>query len=678
MRTQELDTSLPEIAQKENQFTWGETSSAKKMNELTRTVAADIFTLYQSYLENEKKYIDILDKTVNEIDQLGKRAQRLISRANRMLLVEDRVEGLLEIFSEDFTDGSQIDYEGTTARVDLHGCAVQLPYDTERPVLFSEFLEVSRLQETDFQVSLLNRTTRRAPGTRDSELRDMLRPSNRPWIFTVSDTSRGPISIEIRIDLSRAITPEGGLLAVKKIALDPLVVGSSVLYVAQYSEDGISWRDFPVENPSRRIAAPTIFLVEDMAFRFLRFIITKDTHDRLNQVGTYLYDFGINSISFESVASNYTTEAIFESSILRSINEQGLPNNIRSAVLSLACENLEAGTEIDYDLIFLDAEDNEGEAKRVIPLNRSDVLGNRIAEYSATENSSFESKISDEVLTFLGSESSRNKLLTGTIGEGPLQVWRNRGKNNRFYLVKDSLGVFREDGWKFEEGMYQTFIWVTESGGQEMDFGPHEIVIDNIPLTGRVRLSEGLHHCKVQEGRWYSLDGLSNISGFDRLTGEFTGNRISYGSALALDDEPIVTQGVGAIDPLYPYNHKLILEGLDYSNVFLDTAVKQRYKGALFAAHHPYFIADNEFITGIQDSNYDVFSKVKVSDGNDGVETRVMVKWLAPNNETPREDFLVIERSSGEAKGIKLRATLRTRNSKRSPSFDGYQIRIIN
>jgi hypothetical protein len=678
MRTRDLDTSRPEIAQQDNQFAWGEVSSAKKMNKLTRTIAADVFVLYQTFLENEKAYLETLDKTLNEINQLGKKAQDLISRANRMLLVENRVEGLLEVFSEDFADGGRINYEETTAKVDLANGTILLPYNTERPVLFSEFLNLGSMQESDFQVTLLNRNSRRAPGTRDSELRDMLRDSNRPWMFTISSEVRESVSIEVKINLSRSIVPSGGLLTVKKISLDPFIIGGSVLHLMQFSEDGISWKDLPVEEPSRRLASPTIYLVEDMVFRFIRLILTKDSHDRLDQVGRYVYDFGINSIRFESVASDYLMTAQFESTVLRSLNEFGEPNDIRMANLSLACESVEVGTEIDYDIIFVDSEGIESEAKRVIPLNRGALTGSKIAEYSAANSASNESRISSEVATFLGSDSSRNKLLTNSIENGPLQIWRNRGKKDRYYLIKDKLGVFREDGWKFEEGLYQTFIWVDEAGGQEMDFGPYQIVIDNTPITGRVRLSEGLHHCKVQESRWYSLEGLSGISGFDRLTGEFIGNTVSYGSALTLDDAPIVTQAERKIDTLYPHNHKLILEGLDYSLNFQDTAVKQRYKGCLFAAHFPYFIADNEFTTSIQDYNYDTFSKVKVSDGDDGVETRIMVKSISTNEEPSREDFLVIERSNGLAKGLKLRATLRTRNPKRSPSFDGYQIRIIN
>lgn len=677
LRTQGLDTSKSEISQKENQFEWGEVSSAKKMNDITRTIASDIFVLYQSYLQNEQRYVQLLDKTLNEMEQLNRRAQALIARANRMLIVEDRVEGLLEIFTDNFANGSLINLEETDARVDLEGQSVYLPYNTERPTSFNEFLDIRRIAQTDIQVSLLNGTTRRAPGTRDSSTLDMLSNSSRPWVFTVSDSTRGPVSIEVKIDLRQGIIPQGGLLTAKKIMIDPFIIGSSILLAGQYSEDGISWFDFPVVDPSRRIATPTVFLLEEMTFRFIRFILTKDSHDRLDQVGRYTYDFGIRSISFESVLSEYAREAVFESVVLTSKKEDGTLNDIRSAVLSLACEHIETDTSIDYELVFVDGDLNESGPKKVIPLNRQDGVGSRIAEYSSVTLNSFSATISQSTESYIGSDSIRNRILEGSVSNGLLQVWRNRGRNDRYYLVKDKEGVFREDGWIFKEGNYHTYIWVEENGGQEMDFGPYQITIDNTVLTGRVRLSEGLHHCIVQESRWYSLEGLSNVSTFDRLTGEFVGNKVIYGSTIGLDDEPERVEGARVVDPLYPYNHKLILEGLNYSSLFLDTATKQRYKGALFAAHFPYFISENEFVSRVNDKDYDSYSKVSVSDGSGGVDTRIMVKWFA-DNEEPREEFLVIEKSNGEAKGIKLIARLRTRDPKRSPSFDGYQIRIIN
>jgi hypothetical protein len=61
----------------------------------------------------------------------------------------------------------------------------------------------------------------------------------------------------------------------------------------------------------------------------------------------------------------------------------------------------------------------------------------------------------------------------------------------------------------------------------------------------------------------------------------------------------------------------------------------------------------------------------------DGVaHSRVAVKWNRHDGVAPREQFLVIAKSSDKASGLVFKAILRTFNSRHTPTLDGYEIRI--
>lgn len=279
---------------------------------------------------------------------------------------------------------------------------------------------------------------------------------------------------------------------------------------------------------------------------------------------------------------------------------------------------------------------------------------------------------------FTGSMNSVNRILDLRVGNGNLQVWRNRGRNTHYLLIQDTAGALVEDGWAFKNGLYQTYMLVDTPGGIELDFGPSPIWIDEERITGRVRLSEGVHFFKVRPESWYSLEGLTNVSSFNRVTKAFTGDKVQYGSTINRDEEPTIEGGSIVVDRLYPYNHKLIIEGLTYGPAFEDVSTQQRYQTHTYAAYHPYFISDNEFITRIGSGEYGAYSRVQLSDGAGGVETGIMVKWTGDAQDSSKEEFLVIEQNSSPASAVILKATLRTLNPNRSPSLDGYQIRIIS
>jgi hypothetical protein len=74
-----------------------------------------------------------------------------------------------------------------------------------------------------------------------------------------------------------------------------------------------------------------------------------------------------------------------------------------------------------------------------------------------------------------------------------------------------------------------------------------------------------------------------------------------------------------------------------------------------------------------QATDYDIFSFTRVTDN---LAPRVMVKWAQYDNEGPREQFLLVNKTGDFAEGLVFKATFKTTNPRRTASLDGYEIRV--
>ena len=679
-RTEGLNLAQPRFTQGEPGVDYGEAASASKFNRLSKEIVGDLKVLYNSYLFGEQSLANSLDRTLLETQRLSRKVKSLLSRVNRLLLTTEKTGGLLNIVGDGFSDVSLIDTDRTTAHIDLEGQTIHTEYFRSDELSPMDAIDVSRITADKITITPLDQRVRRSPGTRDSSLTDILSPRDQPWMYTVSTTSSDPVPVEVRIDCSAAANPGTGLVKTYKITLDPFITNNSILVAVQHSRDGVTWADIPVTDPIRKIQSPTVYLVDGLEFRYIRVIMTRDTYTRLGPDGEYIHDFGIRRLGIHSVKNFYNPESVLISKPHIVLDQNGNRKKFSKASLSVACEHVEPDTEIDYFIAFLDQTLTEGEFQRVVPLNREDISGPQIAEVS-TASLLVTREIDTTSPAFPGDSLAENVLLESYVSTNNIELWRNVGSNRRFYTVRQSDGRIVEDGWRYDGSQYSTYIYIDEPGGQNFDFGPSPISIDGVSLTGEVRLSEGIHLVKVREENWYSLEGLMGVTEFDRATKQFRGTQTKYGDTgftIPLDDPAEVDQNYRVIDPLYPYNHKLLIEGLHYSGNFEQDIVRQKYKGAArYAAHLGQKIADTDMERNIDSSDYSKFALIKADDGAGGVTTRIMVKWKELEGETPREQFLTAEKIPDSfAEGLIFKAVLKTTNPRRSASLDGYEIKI--
>jgi len=128
-------------------------------------------------------------------------------------------------------------------------------------------------------------------------------------------------------------------------------------------------------------------------------------------------------------------------------------------------------------------------------------------------------------------------------------------------------------------------------------------------------------------------------------------------------------------DPLYPSNHKLLIEGYPYNSNF---SGEQKYKGTDISAEF-YGTRSSHFDLENTSTSYSDFS-VKSVGTKENKALGVVIKKDTSIADTENELFSVTWKSghtsSAMYKQVKLKASLTTTNIKKTPKLSSYRIKL--
>lgn len=667
--TEGVDLSHAISLQRQEPIGFNEASSASKMNRILRRLWDDLDVLYDTSLSNEKVITEASVRTEAELRRMEREISVLIERANRLLLLTDKTEGLLGTLGDNFETADKIDLSATTAFVDIPNQTVHGGYHSSSQEVLGGDIPLDRVLNGNITVTPLDPALRRRPGNLNSQPVDMLVDNERPWIYVLDSVEPLPsAAIDVTINLTRAL--EGA--PINKITFDPYLRNNSILITMQYSMDGVSWKDLPVSDPMRRLAGPTTYIFEDIEPSYLKIIIVKDMYDE--RVGSFVYKFGVRHLGLHQTKSVFQEASVFRSAALMPVDENDQPIKFTQISLSKVCEHLEPGTNIDYSIAFLVPTEDGPETTdfyQISPLTREARSSTQTLSVAGSTREDVSLTVEADPASFPFDRDNTNKLLQEIELTEKFEVWRNIGFNERLYAVADGTGAAVEAGWRREGPHYLTYGLVDQLGGQTIDFGPKTIEIDGVVCMGKVLLSPGIHLFKVAEENWHSLRGIREVHDIDMSVKRLTGRQASCGvEGLGDLDEPTITNDYTVIDPLYPFNHKLLIEGIVYSRAYQG---ERKYTGvSRFASHLLREIPESELGANSSEDNYGVFAKTRTADES---VVRLMVK--VKDGQVPtREQFIITKYSGNYAEGVILNATFTTTNIKRSASLDGYQIRF--
>ena len=574
----------------------------------------------------------------------------------------------------------------TTARVNVDEQSVSLAPQRTANTDASRGAQIDMTLLTEEDVSFYAITNRRGttiyPAPGENSLVNIFKTENSSWGATVSSGTTGEMVCELKARISYLNK------TVSKISFQfTAPTGSTSSTVSlQYSEDGYKWFLVPAVDATKVLTKNMAWNFPETNMKWVKFIFRKAAPDEgidYKFEAKYMRVFG-NTFS-DSVGSTFVSKSQF------STDNQGNPVKFSQVSLD-SCYEIPENTGIDYyitaskdnstwtDWMRISPSDYEGVAyPKVINIGGVNTKNN--TDESTIQKFDSSSGLTQQQLTRTFNNTSIsglngynfkdanyaaiNTAITISTGEDPdpisnsVVVWRNvRYKNiNNYPDTKLVRGIVR--GWGFDGGQYSCFFEVVSANGIVLDFGDRPCVLDDTLVSGILNVPKGIHKFVTDSTNWFDIS--------ENLT-EYLDT-----GASAVGTEEILQQ----LDPLYPYNHKLIIEGFPYATgsafkgerVYLGTDISAEF----YARKVSLFDLENNSV------NYGTFAVRGV--GNENNPTLAILTNFNVTNPDYTNELFTVKWRSGDSQAdmftyVKLKAEFWTENSALTPILTSYRIKL--
>lgn len=201
-------------------------------------------------------------------------------------------------------------------------------------------------------------------------------------------------------------------------------------------------------------------------------------------------------------------------------------------------------------------------------------------------------------------------------------------------------------GWRYDKRLrrYTTTVYISNPEGKYINFGNTVVFVNDIKATGNVFFPPGYSTVSTASTNWIEIEaGLTDS-----------------------------TQ-IAIVDPLYPYNHKYLIEGYGYAASHTGEKV---YLGvdSYFAKKLQYVTSEEFAYIQKQDFEFlDVFT-VEDIDGNWYIKVKVDKTDSTWIQELFELDWIV---QSGDSNLLYVKAVLNTNKKGKTPRIDSFKVRVI-
>lgn len=470
--------------------------------------------------ELEKVYAQIPNRAFivsNSLSALERRLKKIDSEATSLLLAKGFSSNLLYSVTEDFAADSKVQLDTTTVAVS----AGSVTSSTEE------------LVEHQAAITKLNYSVVSQAGYKNykaySLTEDMLVKDGSFWLLeVVSDMGQQNMTVVIEGELD-----EPTEITELVVSLAPSTYMTAALYYSDSSKNYQLVSSMPADSGSLKFQL-------NSSVKYFKLMLSKTVADTQDMSGNYIYVFKVDAISL-STSSLSQSDVLYcgPYSILDSFDESvGFSHGQLSV-----CKQDTPKSWIEFYLSTDNAtwipatpvEDRTGGS--VISFNNT----TQVADLSAV-NDEIESRYldSDKIvdLRLSSGDSYINQVLpisyVGSVEPNHIVIRRNT-------FDTDTTVFDIPAGWflNTDDGLYETTFIVNSPEGVTLELGESFALLNGLSITGSVLIPSGEHVFATSQSNWFDV-----TSG---LTSE---------SELSLND------------PLYPHNHKLLIEGYNYSSTF--------------------------------------------------------------------------------------------------------------
>jgi hypothetical protein len=609
-----------------------EESSASLYNQMQETFFSDLSVLYQQVTTQLQDSNTFLNRNLAEIQMLKAKLKNLEDRVTELLLRNKDTEGYFQFFADTFNSLQYVDTVNTTAAIDLRAGIVTMKEGISETRKFN--LNFTQYEDMSFQV-LTRYGVQGSTNVADMSSIEAFKDGEESWRQEVISTAPITMSVQLVLDMKE-------IKEVSKVDYESFNDQSFGIMTVQvqYSNDNYNWFDFPSDFPTQNIYHKGTFTGVATDMRYLKFILTKTSYDRVDE-GRYVYYFGakhvdIFGVEYDQDGSVLQTKEIYP-------EEKAGQDAYINRVSIEACEDVPSGTDILYDVSF----DGGNEWVPISPVNRSNPKFPQVASLN---------KIQLEMGSLVGMVAVdgvvdiHNIALdydASTLDAISTTVWRNVGTQGDV----DTVRTYQK-GWSFDDEYYSCYVWVDSFYGLEIDLGDTTAELDGASITGIVTIPYGRHFFRTRQTNWRSLGAFTNIT--------------------AETKAGVITDDVqGAItDPLYPYNHKYLIEGIPYDST-VTSWDNQAYLGVdVFAGRRPTLVSSFDMLNNAKDDDYDRFAKRG---------DQIIVKYDPGDPDVANEEFIVQSFTSSASDlptYVIFRATLTSNIGSITPVLYDYKIKF--
>ena len=584
--------------------------------------------------------VDVLEDSYRSfkctLDRCKKLNSSIEARLNNLLLLSGRTDVFVHGVEESFDTSEFIDLEKSTVQVNPGYVTLG------RDKFIAEDLEGALIT-----VSCVTPGGKLGTVTRSSPY-NLLKDDGLDWAYYVLTSYKvGQVSAIIELDFN---TESGRPVGDIRLTGNPTDTNSKTSVSIYYSLNG---SDYILHQPSGIgfSKGENLFSLGLDGIKKIKVLLTKTASDIQESPNTFLYMFGLDSI--EVISGNYTslTSSEMYAGPYHIVNDSGEPVNFTLATLSHGtCCLTPSKTSVSFYL--------SKDGQSWYPASY-DEEGIDIVHFASTHPSE-ESLIDVNALSTNSLIADPDKLVDldvniNVAGEAVCNVYipekyakdfvlqNTYVKRNLKQLDKQLYGL--QTGWfnDLSELKYRTTLWVDSFEGVVINLGSTSAFIDGKLVTGEVMLPRGYHDFSTNYTNWLNVEpGLPTV------------------------------EKLKENDPLYPRNHKLMIEGYAYPTGFegekVYNGIGTENFGALLKYVSPEQFIDKEYdknlyIYTVEEYNGNLFFKVK-KDPSDAswVEEEIEVNYMLRLDNTNT---------------IYVRAILKTQDTKKTPNINRFQVRVI-
>lgn len=610
-----------------------EAASASKYNDAVTQIYMDLEDVYDTIVAVAQKRAINFERWKMKLIEISRKVDALRASLNGLLLLKKDTAGyfdMIENYLEDLNRVNMVD-SNVSLNVDNHTATIAVDEDSKTLLNLNDLFAEDVIFNVLTRQNLLSYNV--VPG---SSVLNAFKDKSNSWQHQVYMGSFSePVDVELKVKLAEEPVTINRIEFVSHSS----DINSSISIQAQYSTDDYNWQDIPFFNNPQVITSSGFFDFESLDAKYIKFIMTKDGHDDVDG-SNYVYEFGAKNISFFS-RSYSLLSGEFISTPLSVLEEDEVTKKQFNVLACEVCEILPEGTDIEYSI----STDTGTTWTGITPVNRIDAPYPKVFSVGGSTTSESGTNVKLDLVTSYSYKNTHDRLLDHTVDasvyEVPyehIKVWRDVGQGD------DVLTRGVVSGWQYNDPYYTTYINIENTSGVYIELGDTQAEIDSQVVTGTVFISGGQHKFKTHKSNWKKLETF-----------------------VALDESDMRSN-----DPLYPYNHKMIIEGYSYDPSYVGDQI---YAGVdLYASQVMEFSPLFDFSYNVKGDDYTRYSIV-----NESNTLSFLVKYDNNISDFGQESFYIINKNIvNSVDEVLFKAKLSTTNTDSSPIMTGYRIKIGN